>query len=769
MKHLKKLLFIAFLLPFFAQSQTTYLLNYDSIRVGRTAGTGATGLYGSVYLKNTTTGLSTDSILVWRHGKVFRVPNTAPSVALSATSPIFYDSGTGVISSQAAGAAQAGYVTTGTQTISGQKTMTGGLKAQALPAPGVVTKAEGGAGVLPAGTYSIGVTAVSAEGGESAFDYAGYYYNSDPLVIGANRTIDVSWEAVPGAVAYRVYIGDNAQSYYLRYFETAATSININTVPVGFTTAATATPQTTGGVLRAGNYYFAIGGVFSDGETVGQTSYALFPVANITTNTGSVDLSWTAITGVTGYKVYVVSETDGSFRMATKYFTTPTNSITVTGNETYVTGLGAFSSKGNIEFESTAPVVGSSFVQTGNNKSFFSADIAINGFKGANADVILKRYDNAITPFGIYSFAGMSLGTGTSTYWQTGIGGTTNDFVSYNNALAKTATNISVSDNSFSIYGTIKNINTPVGTITTDSLFVKTATTGLTARIAPPTSANTASTIVLRDGSGNFSAGTITATLSGAAPAGSLSGSTLAAGVTASSLTSVGTLTSLTSSGTLTINKTGGANPNSEDQIRINTTGTNTWSGIHLTDNATADGFVSFLAGGSAAARRLGFSTSGSALQLYIDGNGDSFVTEDLLVTGTLGIGGVANSVTSGTYTPTLTNTTNISSSTAAITHYSRIGNEVSVEGILNLTPTTSGLDSEIKISLPIASNFTTTTDLSGMAIQKVASGTNNASISYSMIGVADATNDVASFTFQATGGTIAAKDFTFSFTYTIK
>jgi hypothetical protein len=95
---------------------------------------------------------------------------------------------------------------------------------------------------------------------------------------------------------------------------------------------------------------------------------------------------------------------------------------------------------------------------------------------------------------------------------------------------------------------------------------------------------NTPSTVVLRDASGNFSAGTITATLSGSitgnaatatalqtartingvsfngtaditvtAAAGTLSGSTLASGVTASSLTSVGTLSSLTVSGDLTV------------------------------------------------------------------------------------------------------------------------------------------------------------------------------------------------------------------------
>ena len=65
------------------------------------------------------------------------------------------------------------------------------------------------------------------------------------------------------------------------------------------------------------------------------------------------------------------------------------------------------------------------------------------------------------------------------------------------------------------------------------------------------TDANTASKVVARDASGNFSAGTITATLNGAAPAGSLTGTTLAANVVTSSLTSVGTLTSLTVSATV--------------------------------------------------------------------------------------------------------------------------------------------------------------------------------------------------------------------------
>lgn len=77
-------------------------------------------------------------------------------------------------------------------------------------------------------------------------------------------------------------------------------------------------------------------------------------------------------------------------------------------------------------------------------------------------------------------------------------------------------------------------------------------------------STNTASTVVLRDGSGNFSAGTITANLTGnvtgnitgTAPAGTLTGTTLASNVVSSSLTSVGTLSSLAVSGSLTVDTT---------------------------------------------------------------------------------------------------------------------------------------------------------------------------------------------------------------------
>jgi hypothetical protein len=70
---MKKLILILLLLPIFVYSQT-YQLNYDSIRVGKTAGTGGTSLYGKVYLKNVSARAVGDSILTVVNGRIFKVP-----------------------------------------------------------------------------------------------------------------------------------------------------------------------------------------------------------------------------------------------------------------------------------------------------------------------------------------------------------------------------------------------------------------------------------------------------------------------------------------------------------------------------------------------------------------------------------------------------------------------------------------------------------------------------------------------------------------------
>jgi hypothetical protein len=168
------------------------------------------------------------------------------------------------------------------------------------------------------------------------------------------------------------------------------------------------------------------------------------------------------------------------------------------------------------------------------------------------------------------------------------------------------------------------------------------------------TDANTASKVVARDASGNFSAGTITASLTGSisgnaatatalqtartingvsfngtaditvtAAAGTLTGSTLASGVTASSLTSVGTLGSLTVSGNLTVdtntlfvdaanNRVGVGTASPSYILDVVGTGTQT---VAVRTNTSGDPVLYFEAAGSNAGS-VRYSRSLQALQL---------------------------------------------------------------------------------------------------------------------------------------------------------
>ena len=99
--------------------------------------------------------------------------------------------------------------------------------------------------------------------------------------------------------------------------------------------------------------------------------------------------------------------------------------------------------------------------------------------------------------------------------------------------------------------------------------------------------------------------------------------------------------------------------------------------------------------------------------------------------------------VTSGEYTPTLTNDTNISSSTSYTSQYTRVGNIVFISGRADVTPTTGGgTSSRLEVSLPIASNFTAVGDSSGV----MAAGDYNESGRL----VADATDDRLAVIFVA-------------------
>jgi hypothetical protein len=112
----------------------------------------------------------------------------------------------------------------------------------------------------------------------------------------------------------------------------------------------------------------------------------------------------------------------------------------------------------------------------------------------------------------------------------------------------------------------------------------------------------------------------------------------------------------------------------------------------------------------------------------------------------------------SGAYTPTLTNVANVSANTAFSCQYVRVGNTVTVSGRVDVTATANATSTQIRLSLPVASNFTNNGHLGGTAASNGTTMTGYIS--------ADTANDEALLTF--TSNSTANRSFWFHFTYRI-
>jgi len=117
----------------------------------------------------------------------------------------------------------------------------------------------------------------------------------------------------------------------------------------------------------------------------------------------------------------------------------------------------------------------------------------------------------------------------------------------------------------------------------------------------------------------------------------------------------------------------------------------------------------------------------------------------------------ISNS-TSGTYTPTLTNTTNVAASTSYQAQYMRIGNTVTVSGRVDVDPTAAG-QVVLGITIPITSNFGAVEDCAGVAFCTTVAGMGAALY-------ADTTNDRASLEYIAVD--LANRPLYFTFTYQV-
>jgi hypothetical protein len=164
---------------------------------------------------------------------------------------------------------------------------------------------------------------------------------------------------------------------------------------------------------------------------------------------------------------------------------------------------------------------------------------------------------------------------------------------------------------------------------------------------------------------------------------------------------------------------------------------------------------------------------SASALSFKTSSGGADTLTEQLVIKETSAVGAVVElknaaglqiartavtspaatdgNVFSGTYTPTLTNVTNVASSTAVTCQYMRVGNVVTVSGQVSITATAGAAATVLDMSLPIASAFT---------LERQAGGVfSNGGNKYGRV-AANATDDRFSFSYNAPDASVAVMFF---------
>jgi hypothetical protein len=188
---------------------------------------------------------------------------------------------------------------------------------------------------------------------------------------------------------------------------------------------------------------------------------------------------------------------------------------------------------------------------------------------------------------------------------------------------------------------------------------------------------------------------------------------------------------------------------NNTDRHTISNTGNHTFAapsgGVGLTTTGFAGSDTAIFNGGTSGSFRV--TDRGLPYGTSIHNNAGA-------VTGT-----TSQYITSGTYTPTLTAVTNIASSTSDVSQWTRVGNVVTVSGVITAAATAAaGSFTELGVSLPIASAMTLTTQLGGAGQVQT--------FGYSVGCYADATNDRASL--QWISNSTASNLTAFMFTYVI-
>ena len=189
-------------------------------------------------------------------------------------------------------------------------------------------------GLLSGNTYYFKVTSVtgaSESGFSSAVSAITNQTPNAPSGIAGNNKIDISWSLVSGATSYSL--------------DRSTDGINFSNIVSGLTVSTYSDTGLTNGVM----YFYIVTAVYSAGNYVSPSSNGITPgsvpgvpsVPQIVGNTSGTDvaLSWGAVSGATGYNIYL-STTSGSYGStpaAPNVSTIPTSIYSLTPGTTYYT------------------------------------------------------------------------------------------------------------------------------------------------------------------------------------------------------------------------------------------------------------------------------------------------------------------------------------------------------------------------------------------------------------------------------------------------
>lgn len=135
--------------------------------------------------------------------------------------------------------------------------------------------------------------------------------------------------SVISTVSLTVAAGDSSSTNFskqiqnLTYTGSQFQFTQTQTIGCAAPTGLAAVPSASGGSLSATTYYYKATALNGTGETIASNEAS----ATTTGSTGSVALSWTAVTGATSYRIYRGTSAGGE----SVYFTSSTNSFTDVG------------------------------------------------------------------------------------------------------------------------------------------------------------------------------------------------------------------------------------------------------------------------------------------------------------------------------------------------------------------------------------------------------------------------------------------------------